>query len=144
MREYLTYPQRVVIRRLSEQVREFLKTLSQLQMTPTEELFTEDMQDMFAYLDALLVRGYYINSTIHTVWTRTLDGVVDTVIPAYKEGTFRVYMHPNGSFRREWRDKLVNGVLPLSARTDGVTEMDRVEIQQRTEAAYVQQSQLKS
>lgn len=111
-----------LLRRQLEIVAEWMRTFGQLQHTPYECDIIEIVHEMTSYFAEVIRRGYYLNGHVYAAHTHMLDTLVDTTVPMYRTHVFAIYMHPNGSFRSEWRGRTVDGVLPLSARTDVTAE----------------------
>ena len=132
-RTELTHGLRVLIQRQCALAASWVATLSQLQPTDDENSMVEILAEIAAHVQLITARGYLTMTEVTAAYVRVLEAFIDHTVPHYRQSVFPIYMHPNGSLRREWREKSIGGIIPLSSRVDVSAEFARLAPDRKSE-----------
>lgn len=132
-RTELTHSLRVLLQRQCALAASWIETLSQLQTTDDENSMVEILAEIATHVQLITARGYLTMTEVTAAYVRVLEAFIDHTIPHYRQSVFSVYMHPNGSLRREWREKSIGGIIPLSSRVDLAAEFARLAPDRKSE-----------
>ena len=114
----LTLGERLELRRMVNKCVNFVTKLRKLQPTYIEATIPEAVEEAVYGMNRIIENGGFYYRGQYAACFEVIHAIVEQVVQPYEEGTFSVYMHSNGAFKQYWRERAVNGVIPLIARTD--------------------------
>lgn len=114
----LTLGERLELRRMTDTCEKFVTKLRKLQPTYIEETMPAAIEEALYGMNRIIENGGFYYRGQYAACFEIIHAIVYQIVEPYEDGTFSIYMHSNGSFRRNWRERAVDGVIPLSARTD--------------------------
>lgn len=132
-RTELTHGLRVVLQRQCALAASWVAALNQLQPTDYENSMVEILAEIAAHVQLITARGYLTMTEVTAAYLRVLEAFINYTVPHYQQSVFPIYTHPNGSLRREWLEKSIGGIIPLSSRVDLAAEFARLAPDRKSE-----------